>query len=254
MPKRRSLFRLGEVENELAKHIDRNLHQVLLTDLQLGTLRTVVQFPTFRNGLTVVGIQIWNDVDLEDFVPRPGKRSSQVEFELAAEEFVDAERKKLRTTTVAIFRRSTIELDVDYIEFFRSGNQLKKDMGEADWEKLLLQSFRWQRELSEEANTALVPMVTSDELENYIAQLRADSSPAKGAPGRKPADSWLAIYTEAIRQLAGDSNLLKEGNVQGFAKALNQWATGTYGKNAGVPAEATIAERLREVRDGKWKA
>lgn len=254
MPKRRKLFRLGEVEIELDKHVGRNASLVLFTDLEQGTLQAVVQFPAFRDGLTEVTIQLWKNVDRDEFVSRSGRRKKQVEFELAAEDFGEAERMKLRATTLAVFRRTVAEMDADYLAFFRGNDLLKNDMTDADWEKLLLRCFRWQRELSEEAGASLVPMVTSDAFEAYIAQVRADASPARGTPGRKPADSWISIYEEAIRQLAANSELLKEGNVQGFAKTLNQWGIEAFGRNAGVPNVATIAERLREVRNARRKA
>lgn len=251
MPKRRNLFRLGEVEIELGKYIDRHVQQVLLTDLQQGTLNAVVEFPRFRNGLTEVPIQTWQDVELDDFAPPAARRTRQAEFEIARGDFIEAERKRLRTTTVAVFRRTEAEMDGDYAAFLRGSSQLKRDMTEKDWEQVLLQCFRWQRELSEEAGGALVPMITSDAFEAYIAQVRTDVGPEKGVPGRKPADSWLSIYEEAIRQLAADPDLLKEGNVQGFAKILNQRAIEVFGQKAGVPNVATIAERLRKVRDAK---
>jgi predicted DNA-binding transcriptional regulator AlpA len=93
-------------------------------------------------------------------------------------------------------------------------------MAEGDWEKLLVQCFKWHRELLESSDAALVPMVTSEEFEAYIALVRADDGPAKGLPGRQPADGWLSIYGEVSR-LTG-SAVIASGNISKIEIFPNQ--------------------------------
>jgi hypothetical protein len=172
--RRRGLFRLGEVEIELAKFMDRNLAQVVLSDLQQGTLQTVVQFPHFRDGIISVPVDLWADVELSDFAISVPRRRRDTEFKLSAEDFVQGERKKLKSTTVAVFRRSEATMDADYITHLRTEGLLKADMTVEDWEKLLLNCFKWQRVLIEESSDDLVPMVKAAEFERYLHLAKRD--------------------------------------------------------------------------------
>lgn len=253
--RRRGLFRLAEVEIELAK-ATQNLEPkaVLLTDLQQGALSTVAEFPRFRNGVTPVPQEHWKAVDLDEFSERPARRSGQTDFLLDSDWMVREERKKLKTTVLACHRRDRSQMDPDHGAFFEEGNHLKENMSPEDWEHILLKCFGWHKMLLKEAEPSFVPMVTSAELERYLQQVEADRDGPVARPGRPPADFWLSIFGEAIRQLHSDSKQLNDGNVSPFAKRLHAWAIDKFRTNVGVPGPATIADRLRAVRDSKWIA
>jgi hypothetical protein len=260
MARRRELFRLAEVEIELATIVGKAPGPIMLTDLQEGTLKAVVQYPSFRDGLTEISASIWRDVDLDEFAPPPRRRSQDGEFVLSADEFISHERAKLKATTVAVFRRSEVGMDTDYLDYLRTKGSLKDEMAADDWEKLILACFRWQRDLAESARHSLVPMVKASALERYLYQVKSDYRVREAAPsvmtggsgkgGRHPVGHWNAIVSEAFRRLAKGTVVLADGNVQDFANELRTWGTSNLGENVGVPTANTIAGRLRNVLKG----
>lgn len=249
---RRELFRLAEVEIELAAVVGKDTGPVLLTDLQEGMLKTVVRYPAFREGLTAVPADLWQDVELDEFAGRPRRRIKDSEFMLSADEFVEGERKKLKATAIAVFQRSESGMDADYANHLKAKGTLKTEMTAEDWENLILKCFRWQRDLAENAADSLVPMVTSAELDTYIAAVKADhdsgGQPSKSKAGRALNSHWNAIFSEAFRRLAARGEPLEDGDIQDFTKELRAWAFEKLGKT--VPAENTVAGRLREVLTG----
>ena len=251
MSKRRQLFRLAEVEIELANIVGKNTSPVLLTDLQEGTLSAVVQYPAFRDGLSEVPAEVWRNIELDEFAGRP-RRSTDYEFTLSADEFIMAERSKLKATTLAVFHRSANDMDAEYANHFRTQGTLKAEMTPEDWEKLLLNCFRWQRDLVENATVSLVPMVTSAELETYIANVKADHDPGDQSStskvGRRLNSHWNAIFSEAFRRLAAPKELI-DGDIQDFARELRAWAFEKWGNAA--PTDNTVAGRLRKVLKGE---
>lgn len=260
MAKRRELFRLAEVEFGLAATVGNDTGPVLLTDLQQGTLGTVVEYPRFREGLTEVPVVIWQDLELDEFAGRPRRRAKEGEFKLSAADFVDGERKKLRATTVAVFGRSESGIDADYAKHCRALRALKGEMTPADWETLILMCFKWQRDLVEGAADSLVPMVTASAFEKYLSRVKADyaldegggrangTGGAKG--GRPPVGHWSVIVSEGFRRLATSPTPLADGDVQEFAENLRTWAIQEIGQGKGVPEANTIAGRLRQVLSG----
>jgi hypothetical protein len=142
-------------------------------------------------------------------------------------------------------------MDAEYANHFRTQGTLKAEMTPEDWEKLLLNCFRWQRDLVENATVSLVPMVTSAELDSYIAAVKADhdsdDQPSKSKVGRGLNSHWNAIFSEAFRRLAARKELL-DGDIQDFARELRAWAFEKWGNT--VPTDNTVAGRLREVLSG----
>ena len=260
MVRRRELFRLAEAEIELAAIVGKDTGPVLLTDLQEGTLKALVQYPLFRKGMTEVPKDVWQDVELDEFAGQPRRRGKVSEFEFSADKFIKEERKKLKATTIAVFRRSTSGMDADYIKCLRAGGDLKAEMTPEDWENLILKCFRWQRDLGESAADSLVPMITASALQQYTSQVKADyavddgARKAKGAGvakgGRPPASHWSVIVSEGFRRLATRPTLLAEGDVQEFAENLRTWAIREIGEGKGVPEADTIAGRFRQVLSG----
>ena len=91
----------------------------IFNDLQSGTLVTEVRFPRYRDGLTTVPPDYWQEVEFDHLFEgrnynfHGGKYNG--EFYLHASLFVDEEWRKLRETNLAVWRGDLADSDSKFI-------------------------------------------------------------------------------------------------------------------------------------------
>lgn len=216
-----------------------NAQSTVFNDLQDGSLIAEVRFPSYRDGRTAVPVEHWRALSFSDF-----RSDKDEEFYVSSADYAEAERLRLRQTTLAVCNGEITECDNEFLAFFQTRGWVRSDRSVADKHELIDFCFWAQHELTklEVKEVDLQVWVRRDSLHGYVAEVEGRLSPPD--PKELRAENWDGILKETIRRLRRDPKALEKGKVSKFCESLGQWAAEEYGVK-----HAPGIDRIRQVID-----